>query len=135
MSSCKKTTKGAKVTRNPFINYFIKLYMENRDKSVVEVAKMAGSCWKQMSHEDKKPYLDMAARAPASFRRRRRRARGDSKRRSSRHGSGHCGTKRHRSKSASSRNGKKGKSSMCCCPCESRSGSQSSTRKRSECGK
>ncbi|XP_031348281.1 uncharacterized protein LOC116174485 [Photinus pyralis] len=105
-----------KVTRNAYLNFFLQLRAENRDKPIKEVASMAGACWREMPPDEKKPYKSMAESAPFVFRRRRKRlarsrdgsiGHGGRRHRTRDHGRGHHGSGRHHSRSESRSNRRK----------------------------
>lgn len=57
--------KARKYYRNPYVNYYVRLFDQDQYKGMAaaEVAKHAGRAWSTMSEKEKKKYQDMALQA------------------------------------------------------------------------
>ncbi|KAL3271674.1 hypothetical protein HHI36_022148 [Cryptolaemus montrouzieri] len=80
-SSCGKSCKSGKVTRNAFFNFLREFRVKHCDWPVTKIAIEGAKCWCKMSPCDKKKYIDQAHCAPKAKRRRKKHKCGARKRR------------------------------------------------------
>ncbi|KAL1464431.1 hypothetical protein WDU94_004080 [Cyamophila willieti] len=66
LPDCLDARYHVKYSRNPFMNYYLELFVNGRSegKRVTEVAKYAGCKWAKMDEMMKRPYYKMAELAP-----------------------------------------------------------------------